>query len=175
MGACGNISLIKSIMAQKVCCPKCGYTNVGTSTAYKLKKGATYAADFALGYIEGRTGVDVTSETGSVSDNVKIEKEYECKICGYTWKGEVDENDNRYPSQDRELYKKVVYIIADNLYISANEITPNTYLSDLGIDSLDAVELVMKFENQFNISIPLEDAGTMVQVQDIVNYLKRYF
>ena len=34
-------------MAQTVC-PKCGSTNVGTSTAHKLKKGATYAADFAL-------------------------------------------------------------------------------------------------------------------------------
>ena len=73
-------------MAQNIC-PKCGSTNVGTSTAHKLKKGATYAADFALGYLFGEAAVDVMSQTGGVSDNVKIEKEYECKSCGYIWKG----------------------------------------------------------------------------------------
>ena len=69
-------------------CPKCGSTNIGTSAAHKLKKGLTYAADFALGYYGGDLAVDIMSETGGVSDNVSIKKEYKCRNCGYIWKGE---------------------------------------------------------------------------------------
>lgn len=82
-------------MAQNVC-PKCGSTNVGTSTAHKLKKGATYAADFALGFLFGETAVDVMSQTGGVSDNVNIKKEYQCRSCGYTW---TDDGVDRVPDE----------------------------------------------------------------------------
>lgn len=78
-------------MAQ-IICPKCGSSNIGSSPAHKFKKGATYAADVALGYIGGYYGgdlaVDVLSKTGGVSGNVSIKKEYECRDCGYIWKGE---------------------------------------------------------------------------------------
>ena len=78
-------------MAQ-IICPKCGSSNIGSSAAHKFKKGATYAADVALGYIGGYYGgdlaVDVLSKTGGVSGNVSIKKEYECRDCGYIWKGE---------------------------------------------------------------------------------------
>ncbi len=82
-------------MTQTVC-PKCGSTNVGTSTAHKLKKGATYAADFALGFLFGETAVDVMSETGGVSDNVSIKKEFQCRNCGYIWK---DDGVDRVPDE----------------------------------------------------------------------------
>ncbi|MBQ9820679.1 MAG: hypothetical protein IJM58_01005 [Muribaculaceae bacterium] len=82
-------------MAQTVC-PKCGSTNVGTSTAHKLKKGATYAADFALGYLFGDAAVNVMSETGGVSDNVSIKKEFQCRNCGYIWK---DDGVDRVPDE----------------------------------------------------------------------------
>lgn len=72
-------------MALKIC-PRCASTNVGTSTNYKLKKGASYAADFTAGYLFGETALDVMSETGGVSDNVNIAKEYQCKDCGFKWK-----------------------------------------------------------------------------------------
>ena len=75
-------------------CPKCGSTNVGTSTAHKLKKGATYAADFALGYLFGEAAVNVMAETGGVSDNVSIKKEFQCRNCGYIWK---DDGVDRVP------------------------------------------------------------------------------
>lgn len=71
-------------MALKIC-PRCASTNVGTSTNYKLKKGAAYAADFTAGYLFGETALDVMSDTGGVSDNVNIAKEYECKDCGFRW------------------------------------------------------------------------------------------
>lgn len=72
-------------MALKIC-PRCTSTNVGTSTDYKIKKGATYAADFAAGYVFGETAMDVMSETGGVSDNMNIAKEFQCKDCGFKWK-----------------------------------------------------------------------------------------
>ncbi|MBR5674548.1 MAG: hypothetical protein IKW97_09125 [Muribaculaceae bacterium] len=78
-------------MAQNIC-PKCGSTNIGTSAAHKFKKGATYAADAALGLIGGYYGgdlaVEVLSKTGGISDNVSFTKEYQCRDCGYIWKGE---------------------------------------------------------------------------------------
>ena len=86
-----------------------------------------------------------------------------------------DYYDDSYSSQDSELYPKVVSIIADKLAESPSRITPNTYLSDLGVDSLDAVELIMEFENQFDISIPDEDVDSIVQVKDIVSYLENYY
>lgn len=71
-------------MAQR--CPICGSTNVDTTTSHKIKKGATYVADFALGFLFGKAAVNVMQETGGVSDNVNIKKEYECKSCGHVWK-----------------------------------------------------------------------------------------
>lgn len=82
-----------ALITKQNVCPKCGSTDVGTSTAHKFKKGAAYVADFAVGavagYFLGAEGAsNVLSETGAVSDNVHIEKEYECRSCGYIWKGE---------------------------------------------------------------------------------------
>lgn len=69
---------------------------------------------------------------------------------------------------------KVKKIIVDQLGVDANEVTPEaSFIDDLGADSLDTVELVMAFEEEFDIEIPDEDAEKMVTVGQAVEYLKK--
>jgi acyl carrier protein len=69
--------------------------------------------------------------------------------------------------------EKVKEIISKQLGIDMDKVTPEaSFMDDLGADSLDTVELVMAFEESFNIEIPDEDAEKIVKVQDAVNYIK---
>jgi acyl carrier protein len=69
--------------------------------------------------------------------------------------------------------EKVTEIIAKQLGVNAAEITPeSSFVEDLGADSLDTVELVMAFEEAFNIEIPDEDAEKIQKVKDAVEYIK---
>jgi acyl carrier protein len=64
-------------------------------------------------------------------------------------------------------------IIVGHLGVDARELTPETlFRDDLGADSLDSFELLMAFEDEFDIEIPDEDAGTMCCVQDAIAYIK---
>lgn len=69
--------------------------------------------------------------------------------------------------------EKVKEIIAKQLGVNAAEVTPEaSFVEDLGADSLDTVELVMAFEETFNIEIPDEDAEKIIKVKDAVEYIK---
>lgn len=69
--------------------------------------------------------------------------------------------------------EKVKEIISKQLGVDRSEITPDaSFVEDLGADSLDTVELVMAFEEAFNIEIPDEDAEKIVKVKDAVDYIK---
>ncbi len=69
---------------------------------------------------------------------------------------------------------KVKEIIAKQLGVNAAEVTPEaSFVEDLGADSLDTVELVMAFEEAFNIEIPDEDAEKITKVKDAVEYIKK--
>jgi acyl carrier protein len=58
---------------------------------------------------------------------------------------------------DQEIEQKVKQIIVDELGVDENEVTPNArFIDDLGADSLDTVELVMRFEEEFGIEIPMK-------------------
>jgi len=71
-----------------------------------------------------------------------------------------------------DVYKKVVDIIVEELAVDAEEITPEaSFIDDLGADSLDVVELVMAFEEEFDIEIPDEDAENIKTVQNAVDYI----
>ena len=71
------------------------------------------------------------------------------------------------------IEEKVKEIIAKQLGVNAAEVTPEaSFVEDLGADSLDTVELVMAFEETFNIEIPDEDAEKIVKVNDAVEYIK---
>ena len=64
-------------------------------------------------------------------------------------------------------------IIVDRLGVDPNEITPEaSFIDDLGADSLDTVELVMAFEEEFDIEIPDEDAEKLTSVGKAMEYLK---
>jgi acyl carrier protein len=70
------------------------------------------------------------------------------------------------------VQESVVAIIVDQLGVNENDVTPDAhFVDDLGADSLDTVELVMKFEEDFDIEIPDEDAEKIQTVQDAVDYI----
>ncbi len=68
---------------------------------------------------------------------------------------------------------KVKSIIVEQLGVDADEVTPEaSFTDDLGADSLDIVELVMAFEEEFGIEIPDEDAEKIGRVQEAVSYIE---
>jgi len=76
---------------------------------------------------------------------------------------------------DQEIENKVKQIIVDELGVDENEGTPNArFIDDLGADSLDTVELVMRFEEEFGIEIPDEDAEKIQSVRDAYNYIDQH-
>ena len=69
--------------------------------------------------------------------------------------------------------EKVKEIIVNELGVEPEKVTPQaSFVEDLGADSLDTVELVMAFEEEFGIEIPDEDAEKLQSVGDAINYLK---
>ena len=76
---------------------------------------------------------------------------------------------------DQEIEQKVKQIIVDELGVDENEVTPNArFIDDLGADSLDTGELVMRFEEEFGIEIPDEDAEKIQSVRDAYNYIDQH-
>ncbi len=73
----------------------------------------------------------------------------------------------------KEIEQKVKEIIVEQLGVDESEVTPEaSFIDDLGADSLDTVELVMAFEEAFDIEIPDEDAEKITTVKDAVEYVK---
>lgn len=71
-----------------------------------------------------------------------------------------------------EILEKVKKIIAEQLDVPEADIVPSaSFVDDLGADSLDQVELIMAMEEEFNISIPDEDAEKIATVKDAVDYI----
>ena len=70
---------------------------------------------------------------------------------------------------------KVKEIIVEQLGVEAGQVNPEaSFIDDLGADSLDTVELVMAFEEEFNIEIPDEDAEKIKKVGDAIDYIKAH-
>jgi len=70
--------------------------------------------------------------------------------------------------------EKVKQIIVEQLGVDEGEVTQNaSFVDDLGADSLDTVELVMAFEEAFDIEIPDEDAEKIKTVKDAVDYINK--
>ena len=72
------------------------------------------------------------------------------------------------------VQEKVKKIIAEQLGVDEAEVKPEaSFVEDLGADSLDIVELVMAFEEEFGIEIPEEDAEKITKVQEAVDYISK--
>ena len=69
--------------------------------------------------------------------------------------------------------EKVKQIIVEQLGVDENQVDPSaSFVDDLGADSLDIVELVMAFEEAFDLDIPDEDAEKIKTVKDAVDYIE---
>ena len=74
-----------------------------------------------------------------------------------------------------ELTQQVKEIIVEQLGVDIAEVADEaSFIDDLGADSLDTVELVMAFEEEFDIEIPDEDAEKMTTVKDAIEYLEQH-
>ncbi len=73
------------------------------------------------------------------------------------------------------VFEKVKQIIAEELSVELEDIKMNTHLTDdLGADSLDAVELIMTIEEEFEVEIPDDELQNIQTVADIVEYLDNH-
>ena len=78
-------------------------------------------------------------------------------------------------AEARDLLAEVKRIIAEQLDVEEAKVTPEaTFVDDLGADSLALVEMVLAFEEAFQIDIPDEDAEKIGTVQDAIEYLKKH-
>jgi len=73
----------------------------------------------------------------------------------------------------KPVEERVKEIICEQLGVESDEVTPAAkFIEDLGADSLDTVELVMAFEEEFNLEIPDEDAEKIATVGVAIQYIK---
>jgi acyl carrier protein len=73
----------------------------------------------------------------------------------------------------KSVEERVKEIICEQLGVEESEVTPAAkFIEDLGADSLDTVELVMAFEEEFDLEIPDEDAEKITTVGDAIQYIK---
>ena len=71
------------------------------------------------------------------------------------------------------MLERVKEIIEEQLNLENAEITTETkFKEDLGVDSLDLFELVMAFEEEYNVEIPSEELERLVSVGDVIQYMK---
>ena len=76
---------------------------------------------------------------------------------------------------EKTIEQRVKDIIVEQLGVNADQVTPEAkFIEDLGADSLDTVELVMRFEEEFGIEIPDEDAEKIQSVRDAYDYIDQH-
>ncbi|MCS7048978.1 MAG: acyl carrier protein [Verrucomicrobiae bacterium] len=76
---------------------------------------------------------------------------------------------------EKSIAERVKEIIVEQLGVNPEKVTPEAkILDDLGADSLDTVELVMAFEEEFGAEIPDEDAEKLQTVGDVIKYIEEH-
>lgn len=74
-----------------------------------------------------------------------------------------------------EIETKVIDIVSEQMGVDKGEITRDThFINDLNADSLDTVELVMEFEDEFELSIPDEEAEKIQTVGQAIDFIKEH-
>ncbi len=75
---------------------------------------------------------------------------------------------------EKSIEEKVKDIIVEQLGVTPEQVTPAaSFIEDLGADSLDTVELVMAFEEEFNVEVPDEDAEKLQTVGNVIEYIEK--
>jgi len=83
------------------------------------------------------------------------------------------QQNNQYAMSASSIEEKVKNIIVEQLGVTADQVTLQaSFIEDLGADSLDTVELVMAFEEEFGVEVPDEDAEKLLTVGDVVKYIE---
>ena len=81
---------------------------------------------------------------------------------------------NKNIIMSESIEQKVKEIIVEQLNVTPDQVTNEAkFIDDLGADSLDTVELVMAFEEEFDIEVPDEEAEKLVCVNDITSYIEK--
>ena len=75
---------------------------------------------------------------------------------------------------DQELAQKVIGIVAAVKQVSADSIRPESTFEQLGIDSLDRINILFELENEFDIDVPDDEARSITSVQGIIDRLGGY-
>lgn len=76
-------------------------------------------------------------------------------------------------AEETNIEQKVRDIIVEQLGVNADQVTPEAkFIEDLGADSLDTVELVMAFEEEFGIEVPDEEAEKLLTVGNVIQYIE---
>src|SRR6266536_2609041 len=98
---------------------------------------------------------------------------YSCLSPSAAWPGGYNESRFRWIMDDIET--KVIEIVSEQMGVDKSEITREThFINDLNADSLDTVELVMEFEDEFELSIPDEEAEKIQTVGQAIDYIKQH-
>jgi NADH dehydrogenase (ubiquinone) 1 alpha/beta subcomplex 1 len=75
---------------------------------------------------------------------------------------------------ENEIVERVINVVKNFDKVDPKKVTPtSTFKTDLGLDSLDAVEVVMAMEEEFSVEIPDTDADNIKSTQDAIEYIKR--
>jgi acyl carrier protein len=79
------------------------------------------------------------------------------------------------PMDEKEIEDKVVAIVAEQMGVDKGELSRDThFVNDLNADSLDTVELVMEFEDEFETSIPDEQAEKIQTVGQVIDFINEH-
>ena len=70
-----------------------------------------------------------------------------------------------------EIFEKIKSIVIKQLGVPEDKVTVDTSFEELGADSLDTVELIMEFEDEFGLEIPDEDAEKILSVKEALEYI----
>jgi acyl carrier protein len=74
-----------------------------------------------------------------------------------------------------DVAEKITKIVVEHLGVDEAKVTPEaSFIDDLGADSLDTVELVMAFEEEFDVEIPEEAAEKIATVKDAIAYIEQH-
>jgi acyl carrier protein len=87
---------------------------------------------------------------------------------------ELIKTNGQGPAEMSDVAERVKKIVVEHLGVEPEKVVDNAnFIDDLGADSLDTVELVMAFEEEFGVEIPDDAAETIVTVGDAVNFLEK--